>query len=125
MASKYSSNTISPIVSFISFLSLGIILGVYVNKNEEYVLFYILAGIIIGGLIAGFELRSLVKKPLEITEMRPLTAEEKQNKLSRFVADLFDEDIPVDEIEKKKNQETYEIDGTLTKHQDVINDEEQ
>ena len=62
-------------------------------------------------IIAGLELRSnITRRRMEAEVRKPkITSEEAKKKLARFVADLFDEDIPFDELEQDGTPDNEEL----------------
>ncbi len=123
--SIYQSNPtkINAGFTFLSVSVLGIIIAVYIVKNPVLTPYIIVLSIIVGGIIAGMELALVVRKSNR--ENPPLTREErlakkekrkvdknkvqmeldreKELKMAKYVASIFDEDIPFDEIESNEN----------------------
>ncbi|MHA2031355.1 MAG: hypothetical protein ACW99A_01140 [Candidatus Kariarchaeaceae archaeon] len=100
--------TMQPIVTFIGFITLGIILAVYVNTNEGLRLPIILISFLLGLLIAAAEIRVMVKKTSEKTNQED-TKISREEKVARYVAELFNEDIPFDEEEKYSTSDSEEL----------------
>lgn len=90
-----------PIMTFVGFIALGVVIAVYINTNASYRLPIILLGFLSGFIIAGAELRAIVKHSQSSNEDNyELSREEK---VARYVADLFDEDILFDEISSHRD----------------------
>lgn len=108
MAANLSrADAIAPIITFISVIVLGIIISEFILTKDAYQLPIILFSFFAGLLIGALELRAVIgRKRIEAsqTTRTRLTNEEAKNKLARYVADLFDEDIPFDEIENKDKE---------------------
>lgn len=108
MGSTFKQSTsFQPVVTFVGFIALGVIIAVYINTNPSYRLPIILAGFLVGFTIAGAELRSIVNKSknVEETDQDNLS---RDDKVARYVAELFDEDIPFDDstLDKDPNEES-------------------
>lgn len=90
-----------PVVTFIVIITLGIILAVGVNKNENYRLPIILISFFLGFFIAGLELRTMIRLSREFstTNDHELTRDEK---VARYVADLFEDDISFNEQQNEE-----------------------
>ena len=104
MATKIGQNSqAQPVVTFIVIITFGIVLAVGINHNEDYRLPIILISFILGFAIAGLELRTLIRISRESssTNESKLTRDEK---VARYVADLFEDDIPFDEIQNEENE---------------------
>lgn len=102
-SSPRQSAPIQPVVTFIVIITFGIILAVGINNNENYRLPIILASFLIGFLIAALELRTLVRTSRQITDNdeSKLTRDQK---VARYVAEMFNEDIPFDEFQDANDQ---------------------
>ena len=100
--------SLTPITSFIAVLVFGIVLAVYIVPDESMRLPIILLSFFAGILIAAMEMRVIVRRSrtLEMIGTKSkLQDEEVKQKLARFVADLFDEDIPFDDDDDKSDFE--------------------
>ena len=107
-------------LTFMSIMIIGVIIAVYVVKDEKYRAPIIISFFILSVFLTGLELASIVrasnkienqegkkrkkkkrgKKAIEDDER---DNKEKEMKLARYVADLFDEEIPFDELEDNAN----------------------
>ncbi|MHA2248737.1 MAG: hypothetical protein ACXAD7_00175 [Candidatus Kariarchaeaceae archaeon] len=96
-----------PVLSFVSITILGIILAQYVFPSWKIQI--ILMSIILGGTVAAIELRSIVKSGRKtVPRKNKISDEEAKLKLAKYVAEVFDEDIPFDDSKPKQTQNTDE-----------------
>ncbi|NHJ32140.1 MAG: hypothetical protein FK732_04700 [Asgard group archaeon] len=102
---KSSNNTgFQPIFTFVSIIILGIILAQYVLTAWKVQI--ILLSIFLGGLIAALELRNIARSSRKkVKRKNKISDEEAKEKLARYVADIFDDDIPFKEENKKSKSE--------------------
>lgn len=101
-SSSKQNITFQPIMTFIGFITLGVVIGVYVNTNASYRGPIILLGFLAGFIIAGAELRAIVKQSQSSNEDSD-NGLSRDEKVARYVVDLFDEDISFDEIQSPKD----------------------
>ncbi|MCE7736823.1 MAG: hypothetical protein GPJ54_18210 [Candidatus Heimdallarchaeota archaeon] len=92
-----------PIMTFVGFVALGVVIAVYINTNANYRLPIILFGFLAGFIIAGAELRAIVRQSQNSSEPNDKELS-RDDKMARYVADLFDEDISFDEIPPHNDQ---------------------
>ncbi len=92
-----SSIGIQPIISFISFTIIGIVLAVTVFQNSPWKVPVILLGMVIGGTWAYFELKRMIKVSKGAVSQPVVSKEKAKINLAQHVAELFDEDIPFEE----------------------------
>jgi hypothetical protein len=98
---------LQPVVSLVSIIVLGVVIARYIVEDESLRLPIILFSFFLGIVVAALELRVIVRQSKELEQIereQNIPEEEVKKRLARFVADLFDEDIPFDELdEKEKN----------------------
>ena len=91
-----SSEGLTPIITFVSVLIIGVIIAVYVVDDESMRLPIILGSFFIGIFLAVLELRAIIGKN-RIKEMSVNKnkdgLEEREKRLAKAVADLFEEDF--------------------------------
>ena len=91
-----SSEGLTPIITFVSVLIIGVIIAVYVVDDESMRLPIILGCFFIGIFLAVLELRAIIGKN-RIKEMsvnkNKDAIEEREKRLAKAVADLFEEDF--------------------------------
>ena len=92
-----------PVVTFIVIITLGIVLAVGVNNNENYRLPIILISFVLGFIIAALELRAIVRISRESVENSDSKLS-RDEQVARYISDLFEEDIPFDELEENSDQ---------------------
>ena len=92
-----------PVVTFIVIITIGIVIAVGVNNNETYRLPIILISFALGFLIAALELRAIVRISRESVE-NTASKLSRDEQVARYVSDLFEEDIPFEELEEKNDQ---------------------
>ncbi len=97
------SAPVQPVVTFIVIITFGIILAVGVNKNENYKLPIILVTFLIGFLIASLEFRTLIRTSRQTSDSDESKLS-RDEKVARYVAEMFNEDIPFDEIQEENDQ---------------------
>lgn len=107
MKSSQNNSGIQPIVTFLSIVIVGIIIAQYVIPTWKVLI--ILLSFVLGGFIAGIEFNRMIKSTKKSMKKESLTKEyvseeEKQQRLAKYVANLFDEDIPFDQLQKNNNQ---------------------
>ncbi len=95
-----------PILTFLSITIIGIIVIQYIVPDTQYRLPIILFSIVLAFIVAGIELRGIVR--YKVPKEKIVSDEEAEMKMARFVAEMFDEDIPFDEIEKERQSENSE-----------------
>ncbi len=88
---------IQPIISFISFTIIGIVIGVTLFQNSPWKVPVILLGMVIGGTWAYFELKRMIRVSKGQSSKSVISKEEAKTKLAKHVAELFDEEIPFEE----------------------------
>ncbi|MHA2402513.1 MAG: hypothetical protein ACXADH_05925 [Candidatus Kariarchaeaceae archaeon] len=93
-----SSNiTIQPIISFVSFTIIGIVLAITIFQNSPWKVPVIFLGLVIGGIWAYFDLKRMIRVS-KGQPLHPVISKEKRKlKLAKQVAELFDDDIPFEE----------------------------
>ena len=92
-----------PVLTFLSITIVGIIIIQYIIPDTEYRLPIILFSIVLAFIVAGIELRGIVR--YKVPKENTVSEEEAEMQMARFVAEIFDEDIPFDEIEREKQSE--------------------
>ena len=99
-------------MTFVGFIALGVVIAVYINTNVSYRLPIILLGFFAGFIVAGAELRAIVRQSKNSNESteNELSRDEK---VARYVADLFDEDISFDEFQSTRDQDSDKTDNNL------------
>lgn len=97
-----------PVLSFLSITIIGIIIIQYIVPDPQYKLPIILFSIVLAFIVAGIELRGIVR--YKVPKENVISDEEAEMNMARFVAEMFDEDIPFDEIEKEKQEKNSEED---------------
>ena len=90
-----------PVITFLSIVIVGLVITLKIYTNPEYRLSIILFSILIAFFVSGYELRTLAK--MKVRKETKLSDKDKELELAKFVADLFDEDIPFEEIDKREN----------------------
>ncbi|MDH5402365.1 MAG: hypothetical protein OEY49_07735 [Candidatus Heimdallarchaeota archaeon] len=104
---------LNPIMSFLSIIIIGIVISQYLVKDESSELPIIIGSIVLALLVAIIELRVMVrsyKTAPTIVMSKPLTEEERKDRLARFVAELFKEDIPFEEVDQQNKSNTSDND---------------
>ena len=114
MASNFSrADGIGPIVTFVSMIVLGIVISVYIVKNDSLQLPIILFFFFLGILLAALEMRATLGRKRRqnsgISQVK-VSDKEAKDRLARYVADLFEEDIPFDDLDEdeQKNTATFQ-----------------
>ena len=103
MASQHrQASAAQPVVTFIVIITLGIVIAVGVNNNENYRLPIILISFVLGFIIAALELRAIVRISRESVENNDSKLS-RDEQVARYVSDLFGEDIPFDETEENNH----------------------
>ncbi|MDH5645499.1 MAG: hypothetical protein OEZ01_05800 [Candidatus Heimdallarchaeota archaeon] len=100
-------------MSFLSIIIIGIVISQYLVKDESSELPIIIGSIVLALLVAIIELRVMVrsyKTAPTIVMSKPLTEEERKDRLARFVAELFKEDIPFEEVDQQNKSNTSDND---------------
>jgi len=107
MAANLSkADAVTPFVTFISMIVLGVVIAEYIVTNKALevpiILFFFFAGV----LVTYFEMRAIIhRRKLQSAYIKntSLSDDEVEDRLARFVADLFDEDIPFEESSEDEN----------------------
>lgn len=92
-----------PIVSFISIIVLGVIFATRILP-EQYQLAMILISIVFAFFVSAVELRSILRMTAtrsKLEKQEVLSEEEREIYTAALVAEIFEEDIPKEEYEKK------------------------
>ena len=103
-------------LTFISVIMIGVILAVYVVKDEQYRAPIIISFFLLAFFLTGLELVSIVKHSNKMEEqekkerkrgkgkkkdkkIEETRKKQKELKMAKYVAELFNEDIPFEELE--------------------------
>lgn len=101
-------------LTFLSVIIIGVILAVYVVKDEQYRAPIIITFFLLAFFLTGLELVAIVKHSNKIAEQEKKVKKNKKGKkknkieeelkqrelkMARYVAELFNEDIPFEELE--------------------------
>ncbi|MCY3411484.1 MAG: hypothetical protein INQ03_07635 [Candidatus Heimdallarchaeota archaeon] len=114
---KRDPSAVNAGLTFLSFAIIGIIVAVYIVKDEKYRAPIIIGFFLLGAVITGMELAALVKKS---NQMPSLSKEDKKKlkekradkdrlererelRMARYVAEVFNENIPEEEFEEKED----------------------
>ena len=98
------TNFINPIVTFTTIIVFGVVVALFVVKNDALIAPIIILSFIVGGVVTGFEIRRMVKKSIvPIKEKSDEKEMDQKEKLARYVSDLFEEDIPFDKDENDQD----------------------
>lgn len=95
-----------PILTFLSITIIGIIVIQYIVPDTQYRLPIILFSIVLAFIVSGIELRGIVR--YKVPKSNIISDEEAEMNMARFVAEMFDEDIPFDEIERERQSKNSE-----------------
>ena len=102
MAANFSKvDGVTPLITFASMIILGVIISKFVITEQRYKLTIILFSFLAGLFVASMEMRAIIgRRRREKSNSAPkLSEKEHKQKLARYVADLFDEDIPFEEFD--------------------------
>lgn len=101
------SEGFQPVISLVSIIILGVIIAEYIVQNDTWTAPIIIFSFLLGLAIAVIELRLIIKKNRTRSTDKPDKKEELDTKerLARFVADLFDEDIEFENEEIQNESE--------------------
>lgn len=93
---------IQPVISFISIVIVGLIIAIYIVEDENYRAPIILGSFVLGIIIVAFELRAMVNYSEKLGKNKK--TKKSYYAFERKVADLFNEDIPFDELEEEREK---------------------
>lgn len=102
---------LQPVLTFVTMIILGVVVARFLVQDECLRAPIIIFSFVMGMIIAAFELRIIINRNRMATSDPPLSMKEEdvKKRMARFVAELFDEDIPFDELEEKQNEGIDEI----------------
>ncbi len=92
-----------PVLTLITFIILGIIYSKFILSDKSYTLWVIIISFIIGMFLSAIELRFILKLKSRSNVTNQLSDKEIEWRMAKYVANLFDEDIPFDKLEKNNN----------------------
>ena len=95
-----------PVLTFLSITIIGIIIIQYIVPDPQYKLPIILFSIVLAFIVSGIELRGIVR--YKVPKENIISDEDAEMNMARFVAEMFDEDIPFDEIERERQSKNSE-----------------
>jgi len=117
---------LSPIVTFVSMIVIGVVIAVYVNQNPSLRGIIIIFFFIIGLIVAALELRAIIgrkRTQQKYATKSPAVNLDAKDRLARYVADLFEEDIPFDELSAEEAEMSSSQGDEMTPAEETENRE--